>query len=182
MTLSQTTLEIAPLRVIEPVSAEEKKPVREWKYCLGAVAVLFAAYLLLQNGKWVSGPDTAFYISVARNLALGRGFIFNGAVVGRIPPIWPSILALGMKFSTSFWFLNLLPMIGLLGGAGFWYWILRRFTSARAAMGIVVLSGILFFTYTSAVQLRTEGMFCLVFAPAVLVAMQIGEGKNISWR
>src|SRR5205814_4501665 len=166
----------------EAVSIGEQKVGREWKYCLGAVGILAVVYLLLQNGRWVSGPDTAFYISVARNLALGRGFIFNGAVVGRIPPVWPSVLALGMRISTSFAFLNLLPMVCLLGGMSVWFWVLRRLTSARGALMGTVLSGILFFTYTSSIQLRTEGLFCLVFGPAVLLGMQIGEGKSLAWR
>jgi hypothetical protein len=185
MTLSLTTVVSSPSPLTEvSMTAREDSPGArcEWRYCLAGVAILGVAYLLLQNGKWVSGPDTAFYISVARNLALGRGFIFNGAVVGRIPPLWPAVLALGMKISTSLWLLNLLPMIGLLGGAAVWYWVLRRLTSPRGALWGVVLSGILFFTYTSSIQLRTEGLFSLVFAPALLLAMQIGEGKSLAWR
>src|SRR5437764_9289781 len=182
------TLLRTPLVIAAPEAEETKSTVKEegaradWKYWIAGVAILAVAYVLLQNGKWVSGPDTAFYISVARNVALGRGFIFNGAVVGRIPPLWPSVLAAGMRISTSFAFLNLLPMVCLLGGMSVWFWVLRRLTSARGALMGTVLSGILFFTYTSSIQLRTEGLFCLVFAPAVLVGMQIGEGKSLGWR
>jgi hypothetical protein len=182
MTLLRTPLALAATEDEQTKSVVEEGARADWKYWASGVAILAAAYLLLQNGKWVSGPDTAFYISVARNVALGRGFNFNGAVVGRIPPLWPSVLAAGMRISSSFAFLNLLPMVCLLGGMSTWYWVLRRLTSARGALVGMVLSGILFFTYTSSIQLRTEGLFCLVFAPAVLVAMQIGEGRALSWR
>src|SRR5258706_6606060 len=183
MTLLRTPLAISSPEAEGQKSAVEEEVARsDWKYWLLGTVILAVAYLMLQNGKWVSGPDTAFYISVARNVALGRGFNFNGAVVGRIPPLWPAMLAAGMKVSTSFAFLNLLPMVCLLGGMSVWFWVLRKLTSARGALVGMVLSGILFFTYTSSIQLRTEGLFCLVFAPAVLVGMQIGEGKSLAWR
>ena len=103
MTLLQPEVAaLAPEVVDAKSAAAEQAPRGDVKYWLIGVAILAVVYLLLQNGKWCSGPDTAFYISVARNLALGRGFNFNGAVVGRIPPLWPAVLAAGMKVSTSF--------------------------------------------------------------------------------
>src|SRR5437867_4331945 len=122
MTLLRTAVVVAAPEAQAAKSAVVVDGARaDWKYWLIGMGILAVAYLLLQNGKWVSGPDTAFYVSVARNLALERGFNFNGAVVGRIPPLWPAVLGAGMKVSTSFAFLNLLPMIFLLGGMGVWY-------------------------------------------------------------
>src|SRR5438128_8646857 len=121
MTLLRTPLVIAAPEAEETKSMVQEEGARaDWKYWIAGVAILAVAYVLLQNGKWVSGPDTAFYISVARNLALGRGFVFNGAVVGRIPPLWPAVLAAGLKGSTSFALSNLLPMVCLLGGMAGW--------------------------------------------------------------
>src|SRR5678815_1689521 len=112
MTLLQPPLAIAaPQREGVESPAAQETPRPDVKYWLIGTAILAVAYLLLQNGKFVSGPDTAFYNSVARNLALGRGFNFNGAVVGRIPPLWPALLAAGMKVSGSFALLNILPMV-----------------------------------------------------------------------
>src|SRR3954470_22772454 len=183
MTLLRTALAVAAPPADEAASAAKEDASRaDLRYWLVGMIILGAAYLLLHNGKWVSGPDTAFYISVARNVASGKGFVFNGAVVGRIPPLWPAVLAAGMRVSSSRAFLNLLPMVFLLVGMSIWYWVLRRLSSPMGALLGTVLSGILFFTYTSSIQLRTEGLFCLVFAPAVLLALQIGEGKTLGWR
>jgi hypothetical protein len=154
----------------------------EWKCCLGGMLVLALAYLLLQNGHWIPGTDTSFYISVSRNVAMGKGFVFNGGPVGKIPPLWPATLALAMRISTSFWFLNMIPTVALIAAAGFWYWVLRRLASPIKCFWSVVLSGLLLFCYTGAIQLRTEAMFCLAFAPSLLLAMQIAEGRPIAWR
>jgi len=183
MTLLRTRLAIAAPEAQDAKRLTEAGSARgDAKYWVSGMVILAVAYLLLHNGKFASGPDTSFYISVARNVATGRGFVFNGAGVGRIPPLWPAVLGAGMKVSTSFAFLNLLPMVCLLAGMGVWYWVLRRLTSERGAWAGMVLSGILFFTYTSSIQLRTEALFCVIFAPAVLVGMQIGEGKSLGWR
>src|SRR3954470_503357 len=142
MTLLRTALAVAAPPADEAASAAKEDASRaDLRYWLVGMIILGAAYLLLHNGKWVSGPDTAFYISVARNVASGKGFVFNGAVVGRIPPLWPAVLAAGMKISTSFGFLNWLPMICLLGAMGVWYWVLRRFSNSRGALVGMVLSG-----------------------------------------
>src|SRR3954468_25013111 len=156
MTLLRTPVAIAaPVAVDAKTAAKEEVARGDWTYWSIGMVILGVAYVLLHNGKWQSGPDTAFYISVARNVASGKGFVFNGAVVGRIPPLWPAVLAAGMKVSTSFAFLNWLPMIFLLGAMGVWYWVLRRLSSARGALAGMVLSGILFFTYSASMQLRT---------------------------
>src|SRR5258708_6749030 len=56
-----------------PLPAAFVPTSQDWKYCAVLLAILLAMYLLLQNGLWASGPDTALYISVARDIALGRG-------------------------------------------------------------------------------------------------------------
>lgn len=151
-------------------------------YCALLLLILLAFYLLLQNGRWFSGPDTAFYISIARNIALGRGFVFNGGAVARTPPGWPLALAGAMKISPSFLFINLLPMACVLAAAGIWYFCLRRLVAPARAFAIMLLSGMLFWWYCSTVQLRSEALFSLCFAAALLLAWQVAEGRAQSWR
>lgn len=183
MTLLRTAVAVAAPQVVHEQSAAKEEALRaDVRYWLVGLAILGVAYALLHNDKLVSGPDTSYYISVARNVALGKGYVFNGAVVGRAPPLWPAVLAMGMKVSASFGFLNWLPMIFLLGGMSVWYWVLRRLADGRWSLTAMVLAGILFFTYTASMQLRTEALFSLVFSLAVLVAMQIAEGKRLWWR
>ena len=155
---------------------------REWLYCLAAVLILSLAYLLMTNGRWHPGTDTAYYISISRSLAQGKGFLFNGGPVGKVPPLWPLLLAGAMKISGSFWFLNIIPAACLVISAACWYWILRRLVSPGRALATVLLSGMLFFSFVSAVQLRTEALFCLFFSAALLLGTQVGAGRVHAWR
>lgn len=182
LTRSDGLLSEEPVNVLPMEKGALNTSAADWKYCLGGMLVLAIAYLLLQNGHWIPGTDTSFYISVSRNVAMGKGFVFNGGPVGRIPPLWPVTLALTMKISTSFWFLNMIPMVAQIAAAGFWYWGLRRLASPIKCFWAVVLSGLLLFSYTGAVQLRTEALFCLAFVPSLLLAMQIAEGRTWTWR
>lgn len=149
-----------------------------WKQGAIALLILAVAYGVLQNGRWVSGTDTGYYLSIAKNLVVGKGYTFNGGPVKLIPPLWPLVLAAAMKISTSFWFLNLMPMAGMLMAAGLWYRVLLRLTTPRRAAITVVVSGLLFYSYMSAAQLRTEALFCAALAGATLLAMQVSEGKG----
>lgn len=154
----------------------------EWKYCVAAVLMVALAYCLILNAFWHPGPDTAYYISVSRSLAQHGEFTFNGLPVGKIPPLWPLLLAAAMKFSASFAFLNLIPAILLIGSSGFWYYVVRRFASRGRSFAVVVLSGTLFYWYSAAMDLRSEGLFCFLFAGTLLLAMQFGEGRRQVWR
>jgi hypothetical protein len=154
----------------------------EWKYWGTALGALLVLYLLLQHGLWAAGPDTAFYISIARDLAQGRGYTFGLVSVARAPPLWPLLLAGAMKISASFAFLNLVPMALILGSAAMWYCILRRLVDARRAMWAVLLCGMLFPWYSATTQLRSEALFCALLAGATLVGHQIGEGRAQWWR
>jgi len=155
---------------------------QDWKYCAVLLAILLAMYLFLQNGLWASGPDTALYISVARDIALGRGLTFNGDPVGRAPPGWPLVLAAAMKISPTFRFINLAPMVFILASIGMWFFVIRRLTDTSKSFWIVLLSGTLFQWYGATYQLRSEGLFCFVFTAALLVATQIAEGRAEWWR
>src|SRR5688500_6587044 len=153
-----------------------------WTHGAIALLVLALAYGLLQNGRWISGTDTGYYLSIVKTIATGKGYTFNGGPVKLIPPLWPAVLAGAMKLSSSFWFLNLLPMAGMLLAAGLWYCAMSRFTTTRRAAMTVVVTGLLFYTYMSAVQLRTEALFCAALAGAVLLSLQISEGRGGAWR
>src|SRR4051812_22123369 len=64
------------------------------RWAVVAVAVtLLVAYGLLQNPYWVTGGDSEVYTCIARSLAQGKGFVFNGQPVAMVPPGWPLLLA-----------------------------------------------------------------------------------------
>ncbi|MFI5379056.1 MAG: hypothetical protein ACHRHE_07160 [Tepidisphaerales bacterium] len=146
------------------------------------IILLGVLYALLVGPHWSAGPDTAYYISIARSILIGRGVEFNGGAVGRAPPGWPFLLAGLLNISSSFIFLGACNLLMLLGSAAAWYRVIRRAVPPARAFAIVLLSGILYWWYCSTVQLRTEALFCLIFAPTTLLALQVAEGRATWWR
>ncbi len=55
--------------------------------CAGAI------YLLGFNGQWLLGPDSGLYLSLGRNLALGRGYTYLGVPHALAYPGLPLVLA-----------------------------------------------------------------------------------------
>lgn len=160
---------------------------RDWAFCAAAVGILALLYLVLWNGYWSAGGDSPYYIGIARNLvahnfSLKSGHFLNGNFVASSPPGWPLVLAAAMKVSSRFLFLNLVPLACMLIAAGLWYWVLRRFTTPGKSLLIVVLSGILYNSYSSSNQLRSEALFCALFSGALVVAFQIAEDRGRWWR
>lgn len=63
-------------------------------YVLAAIVAIYAAGF---NGQWQVEPDSALYLSIARNLALGNGYVYHGQVAHLAYPGWPWMLALTFK-------------------------------------------------------------------------------------
>jgi hypothetical protein len=139
-------------------------------------------YLLLENPWWVPGGDSEVYIEIAKNLALGNGLLWNGRPVGMVPPGWPMVMALVMKISPTFLALKLLTLACMLGALGCFYWICRRFASPGLSCAAVLLSGILSHIYSLTFWLHSDALFCVVSAVALLLALQIQEGRTHPWR
>ena len=60
-------------------------------------ALLGATYLLAFNGQWLMGPDSALYLSVGRNIVLGRGYTYLGLPHQLVYPGLPYALAVLFK-------------------------------------------------------------------------------------
>ncbi len=157
-------------------------PRRPWKPGLLLVAVLGVLYGLLQNGQWGPISDADLYVAIARNITLGHGFTFNGLPVRSYPPGWPLALAGLMHVSGSFLFLNAVQAAMGVVWLLLFYRILLRLTSPRRAFLVCLLVGILSPVYHRAFLLHSEPLFCLMGAGAVLLALQVGEGRRASWR
>jgi len=158
------------------------EPRRDRGLCLALLLILAIFYVALQNGRWAPVSDADFYLAVARNLATGKGFLFNGGPVMISPPGWPLVLAGAMLVSPSFWLLNLMQMAMFLGAVGIFYRVLRRLASPEQAFGVCLLTGLLSSWFRLTYVLDSEGLFCLLTSATLLVAMQIKEGRSIIWR
>src|SRR5438093_2339769 len=93
------------------------------------IALLVLMYGLLQNPYWVPAGDSELYTAAARNLAVGKGYTFNGQSVAIIPPGWAGMMAAVMKLTPYFLPLKLLAMSCMIGSLAIGYWIVRRFVS-----------------------------------------------------
>jgi hypothetical protein len=58
---------------------------------------LLAVYLVSYNAQWQMGPDSALYLTLGRNLALGRGYTYHGEPHGLVYPGLPCALAILYK-------------------------------------------------------------------------------------
>jgi len=155
---------------------------RNEKVGLLLILIIAVYYALLQNGKWVPSSDGEVYLSIARSLATGRGYTFNGYSVSLIPPGWPVVLMFAMKISPFFAFLNLLPMMFMLASAGVWYLILLRFTSFKRAFIVVLVTSTVFVTYQMSRVAYSDALFCFLFSLAILLSLQMRDKKGWFWQ
>ncbi len=146
------------------------------------ILILLALYLLLQNRYWVPAGDSELYTAVARSLARGEGYKFNGQPVAMIPPGWALMMAGMMKLTPYFLPLKLLAMTCTLASLACAYWIVRRFAPPRQAALAILLTGTISHVYQSTYWLISEGSFCLAVSAGVLLALQISEGRKQGWR
>jgi hypothetical protein len=153
--------------------------VRQDRWILaGLVVGMLLFYGLLQNPYWVPSGDSEVYIASAREMALGHGYRFNGQPVAIIPPGWPALMALVMLIIPYVLPLKLLSMGCMVGSLALGYRIARRFASPRTAALSIALTAIISPVYQATFWLISEGLFCLISAGALLVALQIAEGRS----
>ncbi|NQT85510.1 glycosyltransferase family 39 protein [bacterium] len=109
-----------------------------------AVAVLLLVavfYVASAPGTLFVKPDTAVYMSVARSLARGDGYAYNGARLGKYPPVFP--LMLSAVYRTAGENVRAMQIVVALCGVGAiaMAWLLVRARSgARMAMAVLVLT------------------------------------------
>lgn len=160
-----------------PADAQTNRRVDVW---VGLSILVF--FSLMLNGYWSAGGDSDVYLDMARNIATGKGYLFNHQPVSQVTPLWPIVLAGAMKISSSFLFLKMVSMLFMLAGLMVWYRILLRLTVPRIAAGAVMVAALLAPLETLTYRFYTEGLFLLVAAGTVLVALQISAGKPLIWR
>ena len=151
--------------------------------CFLLALVLLILYGLCQNGQWIpGGGDDAYYLAIARNLATGQGYFWNQVPVLETPPGWPAFLALLMRLSPSFAFLNLVLMATCIAAACVWFFIMRRFVGPLPAFLLTILAATLFEWHRFSFTFYSESLFFLLTAICLLLAIQINEKRPLVWR
>lgn len=142
------------------------------------LVILLVLYLPLQNPYWAQGGDSEVYITAARNLATGNGYMFNGLPVSISPPGWSIVMAGLMLISPTFLLLKLAAMSCMIGSLAITYWICRRFVSPIVSVMVVSLTALISHVYSLTFWLHSDALFCFVSSWAILTAMQIREGRD----
>ena len=163
---------------------QERPAVLRWFWA--TAGLLLAAYLLLQNPYWVPGGDSDFYVSIARSMARAAptwrhpfaGFLYNGLPVQISPPGWPWVMAQVMKLTPTFLALKLTTLLTMWGALLIGYFIALRFLRPAAAAGATLLAGLLMPVYSLTYFLHSEGVYCLIAAAALLLALRLREGRG----
>jgi hypothetical protein len=92
------------------LSLDRQPREKRWCHFVAALAdqyrkplliVLVLFYFCGFNGQWQLGPDSALYLSLARNIALGRGYTYHGIPHTMVYPGLPYALALFFKLFRS---------------------------------------------------------------------------------
>ena len=152
------------------------------RYGVLLCAVLGCLYALLQNGYWTPASDSEVYLTTARNILAGRGYVFSGVPVAHYPPGWPLFLAGVMALSRSFWVLNAVAKLLLLCAAFLYYRLLLRLTDARRAFVCVLTAATLWLWFHWGYALMSESLFIFLVASALVVALQVRDGRTKGWR
>jgi hypothetical protein len=165
-------------------TAEDRQAARgQWAFWAALMLLTAGVYALLNNGSWLSGgSDAAYYLSIARNLARGEGLTWHGEPVLTAAPGWPWLLSLVMRATDSLGAINALSGGLIVGATGLWYWVLRRYASPKLSFLLMLLVAALYHWFRGAMLAYSEPPFCFLTAAALLLALQIGDGRGLRWR
>lgn len=171
-----------PLTSLSPTTGARAGALTDRIAFPATVAILLGIFLLVHNPYWVPGGDSDVYTAIARNLALGKGYRFNGQPVGMVPPGWPMVMAGVMKVAPYFSVLKFVTLFCMLGSLAISYWICRRFASPAITALVILLSGLLSHIYSLTFWLHSDALFCLISSAAILIAFQWRESGQTLWR
>lgn len=114
---------------------------------------------------WRVTPDSAVYIELGRNLAAGRGYVYNEEPFFGYPPVFPGLLAAGIAvFGDSYLVMRAVMAALAIGFLLVSFLLLRRLCGWRVALLLVWLMGL-----TPPIVLRTQ--FILSDVPGGLFAV-----------
>ncbi|MEM8873239.1 MAG: hypothetical protein AAGD32_03175 [Planctomycetota bacterium] len=179
-----STRSAEPVRREIPTTADaEIEPAttpgpRTWPWLLFTIAFCTILFALLHNPYWSPGGDSEVYTAVARNIAQGDGYMFNGAPYALSPPGWPLLLAGLMKISPTFAFLKAAQIVMMVGALAMFFQIGTRLAPPALAAIATCLAALLHPLYQLTFLLHSEPLYMLLGTSAVLVALRVGEGSS----
>ncbi len=151
---------------------------RRW-FTLAAVGT-FLTLALQYKLHWTPGGDSDFFVSVARNLARGDGYTYNGEGVAISPPGWPWFLSGLMRVMPDFAFLNLVQSLLLWAGLLLFYPLCRALTGPPTAAVAVLVTAFLHPVYPLAGWMHSEPLYLVLVNAAVWAGLSYSRvmGRN----
>jgi hypothetical protein len=124
-------------------------------------AAIAVVYLLGFNGQWHVEPDSALYLSIARNIAEGHGYVYHGQIAHLAYPGLPWLEAGTFKlFGLGVLWPAHLIMLGFsLAAIGLVYQLFRLHAGRPVAVMIVLMVAVGESFYQYAYQLRNDMPF-----------------------
>ncbi len=138
-------------------------PPRRWHLLLAGLCVA-AIYLAGVTGKWWPTPDSALYLGLARSLANGEGYRFNGSPCNKVTPGLPVILAgLRMLFGPGFGAPNIFMALCGLGSLVLIYLSVARLSNQRMALAVTLAAGLSYTFFNQSHRILTDAPFAALF-------------------
>ncbi len=131
------------------------------RYRWWVFAALIVLYLAGFNGQWHVEPDSALYLTIARNLATGQGYTYHGQVDHLAYPGWPMMVAATFRLFGigNLWPAHALMLLFAFLSLGLTYRLIHLHADRPTAVATTALLGfnVCFYQYTY--QLRNDMPF-----------------------
>lgn len=148
------------------------------RHLLLAGAALLIVYAAGTTGKWWPTPDSSLYQGLARSIADGDGYQFNGEPSTRVAPGLPLMLAgLRVAFGPGYWAPNILMTLCGLGGLVLAYLTLARVGEKRIAFAAVLATGFTYTYFSDTHLILTDAPFALLLWTSLYSAVRFREGS-----
>lgn len=147
-----------------------------WRYRKIIWIFIVAFYLLSCNALWRPGPDSALYLSIARSIARGEGYVYLGEAHRLAYPGLPYLVAGAMRVAGENAEALVLGGMLAMGLASLWLWnrLFSLMVSPGAAMIVTAITAVNFVTFRLAFEILTDMPFLIGTAMAILGAVLSG--------
>ena len=144
---------------------------------LALTACAAVLYLGSVTHRWWPTPDSALYLGLARSLAAGEGYRFNGAACTTVTPGLPLILAgLVRWLGPGFWAPNLLIALCGLAAVVMIYLVLSRLDRPAIGLWVAAATALSYAFYFNSHRILTDIPFTALFWAAVYSAVRCAQG------
>ncbi|MCJ7544533.1 MAG: glycosyltransferase family 39 protein [Phycisphaerae bacterium] len=145
---------------------------------LVAAGCIVVIYLCGVTGQWWPTPDSALYLSLARSLARGEGYLFNGQVSTDVTPGFPLILAgIQRTFGAGFAAQNLFMTLSGLASLAVIFVTVARVAHRHTALLVTLLAAFSYPFYLACHVILTDIAFVLLFWGLIYCCIRLYEGS-----